>query len=63
LAFVQGGPKTYFNKEWFQGLPNMLGEMLPEDGTYQGVVKVCDLKNRELKLLSDVALQRVVCLQ
>ena len=63
LAFFQGGPKTYFNKEWFQGLPNMLGEMLPEDGTYQGVVKVCDLQNQELKLLSDVALQRVVCLQ
>lgn len=44
----------------FIGQPNIFGSLLPDESEYEKVIKVYDLP---LRLLSDVAAQRAVCLK
>ena len=52
-----------FDDKWLDSLPNILGELLPDAAKYSEIIRVCDFKGKELKLLSDIASQRVVCLK
>ncbi|MBN3033936.1 MAG: PEP/pyruvate-binding domain-containing protein [Candidatus Saganbacteria bacterium] len=61
-ALFLGSENVFFNKAWLDGLANRLGELLPEAGDYTSVVRVHDFKD-EIKLLSDVAAQKVVLLK
>ncbi|KAF0135085.1 MAG: pyruvate water dikinase [Candidatus Saganbacteria bacterium] len=49
------------NNKWLKSLPNLLCELIPEAGEYEKVVLVSDFK-KEIKLLSDVTAQKIVCL-
>ena len=51
------------NGEWLLSLPNKLAAILPEAEEYQSVLKVYDFPEDELKLMSDVTVQKVVCLK
>jgi len=61
-ALFMDNENVFFNKGWLDGLRNRLGELIPEAEEYQHVIKVHDFK-KELKLLSDVTTQKVVCLK
>jgi len=61
-ALFMDSETVFFDKKWLDGLMNMLAEIIPEAKTYESVIRVHDFK-REIKLLSDVTSQRVVCLK
>ncbi len=50
-----------FRPELLSELPNMLSQIRPQDEGFAHVVKVYDLKNRELVIKSDVVTQELVC--
>lgn len=55
--------KVFFNKSWLDSLPNGLIGIMPDAADLQKVVKVFDFTGKELKLLSDVTSQKVVCIK
>ena len=59
-ALFMDNDGVVFNKNLLKGLPNQLGIILPEAREYQAVLKVFDFSNQDLKLLSDVASQKLV---
>ena len=61
MAIYPEKEKVFFNSKWLEGLPNRLTELLPQDGRYADVVKVYDVKDKDLKLVSDVLNQKLVC--
>ncbi|MFH1684354.1 MAG: PEP/pyruvate-binding domain-containing protein [Candidatus Margulisiibacteriota bacterium] len=61
-ALFMGNEDVVFDKKWLDGLANKLGKLIPEAKDYESVVRVHDFK-KEVKLLSDVTSQRVVCLK
>ena len=58
--FVEQG-KALFNRAWFDSHPNLLWELIPEDGRYEDCVQVCDLREGEMYLKSDILSQQVIC--
>lgn len=61
-ALFLDNESVFFNQVWLRGLANRLSDLIPEAGEYRSVIKVCDFE-KELKLLSDVTAQKVVCLK
>jgi hypothetical protein len=62
-ALFMENKKTEFDIKWLRSLPNQLSKLIPEAGAYEVVLKVCDFNKKEIKLLSDLTSQRVVCLK
>jgi len=62
-ALFLGSGSVFFNKPWMDTLPNRLAEVLPEAAVLQKVLKVYDFTEKPLRLLADVTLQKVICLQ
>ena len=62
-ALFLGSGSVFFNKPWLDTLPNRLAEALPEAAALEKVLKVYDFAEKPLRLLADVTLQKVVCLQ
>ena len=60
-AIFSGKKKVGFNKAWLAPCRNLLWDLVPEDGRYEECVKVCDLKDGELVLKSDILSQKVIC--
>jgi len=50
-----------FNEGWLQGLPNRLLDLLPNEGRYERVVRVYDVREKDLRLVSDVVNQKLIC--
>ena len=51
------------NSQWLKSLVNILPELLPRDSRYGEVVRVYDVMEKDMKLLSDVITQKVICFQ
>jgi hypothetical protein len=51
-----------FRSEWFEEVPNLLGEILPRMNKYRDVVKICELEDGQLQVIADVVSQRAVCI-
>ncbi|MFA7485707.1 MAG: PEP/pyruvate-binding domain-containing protein [Phycisphaerae bacterium] len=52
--------KVIFNKERIYEMPNLLGEISPQNQKYEGIVRLCRPKS-QLQIISDIKSQRVVC--
>ncbi len=61
-ALFPGKPNTIFNIAKLDKMPNELADVLPDSEKYTGVVKLCNLKNNKLKIISDLVLQKLICL-
>ncbi|MFH1347260.1 MAG: PEP/pyruvate-binding domain-containing protein [Candidatus Margulisiibacteriota bacterium] len=61
-ALFMDNEEVVFDKKWLDGLANKLSKLIPEAKDYESVIRVHDFK-KEVKLLSDVTSQRVVCLK
>ncbi len=61
MAIYPDREGVFFNTAWLDAQPNRLAELSERDGHYAAVVRVCDVADRDLRLLSDVVTQRVVC--
>jgi hypothetical protein len=61
FAVYPENPDVIFNWKWLRDLPNILGDVAPNDIRFKNVVKVADLKDKGLTLLSNVVTQKTIC--
>jgi len=50
-----------FNNAWMKKQPNILNDLMPDDTKYADVVRVCDVREKDLRLLSDIVTQKMIC--
>jgi hypothetical protein len=50
-----------FNKDLLSDMPNRLADLVPESQKYADVVKVCEIGQQNLRIMSDVVSQKLVC--
>ena len=61
MAIYPDRQEVLFNRGWLASMPNMLAELTPHDRRYEEVVRVYDVRDRGLLLLSDVVNQKLIC--
>jgi len=61
MAIYPDNEKVIFNTKWMQEMPNLLEDIAPEDRQYADVVRVHDVREQKLILLSDIVAQEMVC--
>ncbi len=50
-----------FNTSWMQKEPNLLDTLVPDDRQYVDVVRVCNIREKNLRFISDVVSQEMIC--
>ncbi len=50
-----------FNDAWLKKQPNILADLMPDDTRYATVVRVCDVRAKDLRILSDIVTQKMIC--
>jgi hypothetical protein len=61
MAIYPEQEKVIFNTSVMEGMPNIVGEIMPEDRQYNDVVRFYDVREKNLILLSDIVAQEMVC--
>jgi hypothetical protein len=61
FAVYPENPDVIFNFEWLRNLPNILGDVTPDDARFKDVVKVADMRDKGLTLSSNVVTQKTIC--
>ncbi|MCK4277938.1 MAG: PEP/pyruvate-binding domain-containing protein [Desulfurellaceae bacterium] len=61
IAIFPEKKNVFYNKELMDAQPNLLEELMPEDGKYKEVIRVCDFTGKELQILADVVSQKAIC--
>lgn len=61
MAIYPEKENVFFHAAWLEAFPNRLAELSPRDEAYGGVVRVYDVRERQLRLLSDVVTQKLIC--
>ncbi len=60
MAIYPEKENVYFNPAWLSAFPNRLAELSPRDGAYGEVVRVYDVRERNLRLMSNVVTQKLI---
>jgi hypothetical protein len=60
MAIYPDKENVYFNPAWLSAFPNRLAELSPRDGAYGEVVRVCNVRERNLRLMSNVVTQKLI---
>ena len=50
-----------FNTSWMKKQPNILADLMPDDARFADVVHVYDVRAKDLRLLSDIVTQKMIC--
>jgi len=50
-----------FNREWFARSKDLYAKLMGQSAKYKGVISVYDVEDRNLKIMSDIVSQRVIC--
>jgi hypothetical protein len=61
LAIYPEKEEVVFNTAWMNAQPNLLEDISQQDSKYKDVVRVCDVSDQDLRLLSDIVTQQLVC--
>jgi hypothetical protein len=61
MAVYPGKRKAIFNKLWLEKQPNILKDLVPEDKKYADVIRVCNIRNKDMLLIADIVSQQVIC--
>ncbi|MBN1612953.1 MAG: phosphoenolpyruvate synthase [Deltaproteobacteria bacterium] len=61
LALYPEKENVLFNTKLLERLPNRLPDLYPQDSRYRKVVRVCDVIKIDLRIVSDVISQKLVC--
>ena len=61
MAIYPDNENVIFNTKWMQEIPNLLEELAPEDRNYADVVRVYDVQGKDLRFISDVVTQEMIC--
>jgi hypothetical protein len=61
LALFPQQESCTFNRQWLESMPNQLIDILPDKAKYQDVVRVYDIMDKRIRMLSDVLSQEFLC--
>ncbi|TRZ78424.1 MAG: phosphoenolpyruvate synthase [Deltaproteobacteria bacterium] len=61
MAVYPDKENVFFNTAWLGSLPNRLADISARDSHYADVVRVYDVEAKNLRLLSDVVTQQLIC--
>jgi hypothetical protein len=61
VALFPQKKNVVFNRDKLLEMPNLLTSLLPEEGKFEHVVKVCEVDSEQLKIMCDIVSQKVVC--
>ncbi|MDD5618610.1 MAG: PEP/pyruvate-binding domain-containing protein [Candidatus Omnitrophica bacterium] len=61
VAIFSNKHNSFVNGRWFNSHDDIFTELMPECSKYKNVVGVYDIKDTELKIMSDILSQKVVC--
>lgn len=61
MAVYPENAKVVFNTAWMETVPNLLTEIVPEESRHAEVVGVYDVTDKDLRLMSDIVAQKMVC--
>jgi hypothetical protein len=61
MAVYPDKENVFFNTVWLESLPNHLADMSARDSHYADVVRVYDVEAKNMRLLSDVVTQQLIC--
>ncbi|MFC1658558.1 PEP/pyruvate-binding domain-containing protein [Candidatus Omnitrophota bacterium] len=61
VALFPEKKETIFNNRWLRLLENLFAEIIPESAKYKDIIGVYDVGNRDLRMMSDVVSQKVIC--
>jgi hypothetical protein len=61
MAIYPDREGVFFNTAWLDARPNRLAQLSERDGHYAAVVRVYDVEDQDLRLMSDVVTQQVIC--
>lgn len=50
-----------FNEAWLKKQPNILTDLMPDHARYAKTVKTCNVRDKDLRLLSDIVTQQMIC--
>ena len=50
-----------FNLPWLIKQPNILTDLVPDGQKYKKIVRVYDVRAKDLRLLSDIVTQKMIC--
>ena len=52
---------TIFNRAKLDEIPDRMAEVLPENAKYANVIRFYELRDRKLRIISDVSSRKVIC--
>jgi hypothetical protein len=61
MAIYPEKENVFFNTAWMEKQHNIMAELVPEDKKYAEVVRVYDVQAKDLRLLSDIVTQKMIC--
>lgn len=61
VALFPEKDSVLYNDSWFSSLKNLFEEIIPEFAQYSDVIGIYDVSEKNLKIISDVLSQRVIC--
>jgi len=61
VALFPNRNNVVFNRDLLLSMPNVLSELRPEAGKYEGVVHVCETGGEQLRIVADLLSRKVLC--
>ncbi len=61
MAIYPEKKDVIFNDAWMKKQPNILTDLMPDDARFAKVVYVYDVRDKDLRLLSDIVTQKMIC--
>ena len=61
VAIFPENRDVYFSTTVMDQLPNLLEELIPGSDRYGSVIRVCDITNGNLMIMSDIVHQKILC--
>jgi len=61
MAIYPERKDVIFNLAWLEKQSNIFTDLMPDDQKYKSVMKVYDLRTKDLRLLSDIVTQKMIC--
>ena len=61
MAIYPEKDNVIFNIPWMKKQPNILSDLMPDDVRFSNVVHIYDVRSKDLRLLSDIVTQKMIC--
>jgi len=61
MAIYPEREDVFFNLPWLTRQTNIFEDLMPNDQKYKKVVRVYDVRGQDLRLLSDIVSQKMIC--